>query len=236
MIQGKPYQLLLDTGGGETFISPRLAKQLGKSIYGGATSFRMNGDRLHYQRCDSLDLKIGATTLRHKTVGVWDVMQVLPEGLPQLDGVLSLKSFEEHIISLDLSNHRLIFETSSTYIKKKKNMTVLQTRFASGMNGHELTLFLNIPKNNRSYWFLMDSGNLDDLLLSKVTAYDWGVLKDSTLQQRQNLDSITISLGQKVMASKASSKKIIYDGALNYALLSRMVFLIHFPKKQVSMR
>src|SRR5687768_1613577 len=63
VIQGHAYSFLFDTGGGETFISPEVAKRLGKCVYGNETSFRMNGEIVKYAKSDSITMKIGSTTI-----------------------------------------------------------------------------------------------------------------------------------------------------------------------------
>jgi hypothetical protein len=47
-------------------------------------------------------------------------MQVLPAGLPKVDGVISLKSFREHIITVDLNGGLLIVKTISSTRDRKK--------------------------------------------------------------------------------------------------------------------
>lgn len=231
-VEGQSYSFLFDTGGGETFISPEIAKRLHKTIYGNCTSYRIHGEMVTYPKIDSISINIGSTTLFHATAGVWDLMSILPKELPKLDGVLSLKSFQGSIITLDLSRNRVILETPASYQKLTKKMTLLQSRFANGLSGNELNIFLNIPRGNHSYWFLFDSGNLDELLLSDYTAYEWGLQPD-TVRQRKELNTLNIQLGRKVAESKAVSERIIYDGALNYALLSQSIFVINFPERQV---
>lgn len=233
-ISGETCHLLFDTGGGETFISPEVAKRLGKRVWGSATTFRMSGEMLHYQKADSVALQIGSKTYYHPTVGVWDLMSILPAGLPKIDGVLSLKTFAGKILSMDLAAGKLVVETDASYKRAARNMTLLPSRFATGMNGAELTIFLGVRHAARPYWFLFDSGNLNDLLLSHPTAAAWGLQPD-TVTVRKELGTLPIQLGKAKWEGKAASDKIIYDGALNYTLLSRSRYMIHFGRKEVWM-
>lgn len=226
--------LLFDTGGGETIISPAVARKLGKTVYGNATSFRMSGEMLHYQKADSVTLTIGGKAFYHPVVGVWDLMSILPQGLPPIDGVLSLKTFAGRVLSMELAAGKLVVETESSYKSATRNMTLLPSRFATGMNGGELTIFLGVRHKNRPYWLLFDSGNLNDLLLSHSTAREWGLQSD-TVTVRRELGVLPLLLGKKKWEGTAASEKIIYDGALNYALLSRARYLIHFGRKEVWM-
>lgn len=231
-IGGRIFHFLFDTGGGETLISTEVAGFIGKHIYGNETGFRMSGEPINYRKCDSVDLIIGSTTIFHETVGVWDIMKVLPKDLPKLDGVLSLKSFRDKIIKLDIGKNKLIFETRASCKKALAHMTLLKSRFANGQNGNELTLFLGIPKVNHTYWFLFDSGNLDNVLLSHTTANEWGIERD-TITQRTQPGELIIPIGNKQVRAEASSTNMIYDGSLNYHIISTSVFIIHFAAKQV---
>lgn len=231
-IGSNSYSLLFDTGGGETFISPEIANSLEKTIYGSTTGFRMSGEAIKYRKSDSVSFNIGGTTIFHPSLGVWDIMSILPKDFPKLDGILSLKSFPDKILSLDLANNKIILETSSSYRKLIKKKKPLPSRFANGPDGNELTIFLGIPMQKRLYWFLFDSGNLNDLLFSHNTAYEWG-LESDTISQRQQFGAVNISIGIKKFTTEAASEAIIYDGSLNFAILSKSTFIINFLKKQV---
>lgn len=226
------YNFLFDTGGGETFISTEIAKGMGKTVYGSTTGLRMSGETIKFRKTDSVSFNIGSAIIFHSTIGVWDVMNVLPKDFPKLDGVLSLKSFHDKILTVDLANNRIILETPRSYQKAIKNKTRLQSRFANGLDGNELIVFLGIPNRGHFYWFLFDSGNLDDLALSHNTAYEWG-LESDTVSQRKKLGSLNINIGPKQFTSEASSKAIIYDGSLNFVILSKSTFIINFQEKQV---
>ena len=226
------YSFLFDTGGGETFISPEIAKSLGKTIYGSTTGFRMSGEMIKYRKADSISLNIYRTTIFHTTIGILDIMSLLPGGFSKLDGVLSLKSFHDKILTLDLANNRIILETTSSCRKLIKNKIALQSRFANGPDGNELIIFLGIHKQNHLYWFLFDSGNLGEMLFSHRTAYEWGLQSD-TVNQWNRLGALNINIGIKQFTSEAASKDIIYDGSLNFAILSKSKFIINFSQKQV---
>lgn len=59
------YTFLFDSGGGESFIAPGIIRHLNKTIYGLSIGFRMHGDIIHYQKCDSLTLNIGGISIFH---------------------------------------------------------------------------------------------------------------------------------------------------------------------------
>lgn len=230
-ISGKSYSFLFDTGGGETFISPQVANELNCSIYGQVIGFRMNGERILYKKCDTLGIEFGNQVVNHESVGIWDLMSILPEGLPRIDGVLSLKSFKDRLITIDLSSNHVIIEIPTTF-KGKFSGKPISSRFSNGLAGNELTVFLAIIQHNKPYWFLMDSGNLDNLLLSHQTAADWN-LGPVDPNQRNEFKNVAIALGKKRITTNVSSVNIIYDGVLNFEAMKHFKFHIDFSEKQV---
>ena len=234
VISGKSCSLLFDTGGGETMISPALANSLKKNIHGNVTGFRMSGEMIAYPICDSITVSMGHTKLFHSVVGVWDIMSLLPKDFPKVDGVLSLKSFESTIITLDLGNNRILIHNSTSFRKGVSKKTLLQSRFANGLAGNELNIFLAVYKNRNRYWFLFDSGNIGNLLFSHHSAYEW-LLETDTTNGNRSFGLTSIMLGKKEISTTAESASIIYDGALNYDILSKSIFIIDFRKKQIWM-
>ncbi|WP_299704255.1 aspartyl protease family protein [uncultured Pontibacter sp.] len=233
-IEGQGYSFLFDTGGGETFISPEVAQKIGRQPYGNATAFRMSGEMFRHQKVDSVEMRIGDVPVFHATVGVWDVMGILPEDFPKVDGVISLKSFQDRILTIDLAADRLQIETPATLRKQQGRLTLLPSRFANGLDGSELNIFLGVPHRGHSYWFLFDTGNISEVLLSHQTASGWGLQSDTTVQ-RTALNPIAIQLGRRKLVSKAAAENIIYDGALNYDVIRQTKITINFPTRQVWM-
>ncbi|MDD2805648.1 MAG: aspartyl protease family protein [Elusimicrobiales bacterium] len=233
LIGGATYPFLLDTGGGETVITPELAAKNCKKIYGKTVGFRMHGEAASYQKCDGIDLKIGNTKLHHPSVGVFDIMSLLPSVAPKIYGMIALKSFQDKVITLDLPASELTIETKKSAKKKRKQMTLLDSRFPTGMSGNELDILLGIRRNDALYWFLFDTGNGHHPLISPQTAYDWGLQQDPVSSGTTH--QTEISFGPRAETVNFDSDEIIYDGVLNYDLISKRAYLIDFVKKQVWM-
>lgn len=229
-INGKKYNFLFDTGGAQTIISPEIAQLLNKKIYGSSSGFRMDGEIIKAKKCDSISLKIGSTTLFHTTVSVWDIMSILPKDWPKIDGVIALKSFENKILTLELYKNIFTIENSISAKKEIKKKHLLKSRFANGLDGSELNVFIGIPKNNSVYWFLFDSGNGGPLLLSNESILAWGQKPDTKEEDFIESDFI---IGKSKLRIKPFARKIIYDGVLNYEAISKYVFTIDLIKKEV---
>ncbi|WP_235964418.1 aspartyl protease family protein [Pedobacter gandavensis] len=233
-IQGKKYSFLFDTGGGETTISPEIARVLNKNTYGSLTGFRMSGDIIKTVKANGITMKIGHTEIFHPSVAVLDIMSLLPKEFPRIDGLISLKTFENQILTLDLARNTLYIESEKSAVNRIKGKQPIESRFANGLTGTELNIFIGIPKNNFSYWFLFDSGNSGPLLLSNETALQWG-LRKSKLDSTINKSSVNILLGKSNFRAVPFFRDIIYEGVLNWDSMAKFVFTIDFKRKQVWM-
>lgn len=233
LIGGTTYPFLFDTGGGDTMLTPELAAIVCKKIYGKGVGYRMDGEMATYRKCDGIDMKIGSTELFHPTVAVLDIMSYLPSAAPKIYGMISLKSFRDKVISLDLPASRLIFETKRSAKKKKKQMTLLDSRFPTGPSGNELNILLGLRRNGELYWFLFDTGNGHHPRMSPQTAYDWGLQQDPA--STGTVHNTEISFGKRKETFDFDTDEIIYDGALNFNIIAKKAYLIDFVKEQVWM-
>jgi hypothetical protein len=232
IIKGKKYNFLFDTGGAETLISPEIANLLNKKIYGSSTGFRMDGEIIKAQKSDSISLTIGTTALFHPTVGVWDIMSILPKEFPKIDGLISLKSFSNDILTIDLAKNILIIENSASAKKRIRGKSLLPTRFANGLEGSELNIFIRISKDNYFYWFLFDSGNSGPLLLSNESALVWKLKPENNAIELAE-PKVEFLIGKNKLKTKPFIRNIIYDGVLNFESISKYLFTIDFKKKEV---
>ncbi|WP_205504131.1 retropepsin-like aspartic protease [Rufibacter psychrotolerans] len=230
-IEGKPYRFLFDTGGGETIISPQIAQALGKTPYGQLSAYRMSGEKVVFQKSDSVTLSLSGQLLFQNQVAVWDLMSILPKGLPQLDGVISLKTFSGKILGIDLKNNQLTVEDEKSFAARRKNLTLLNSRFANGLAGNELSLFLEVQGSNKKLWFLFDSGNLGHILLSPSTVQVLG-LKASSAPGTE-LQNVPLTLHRKALPAPATVKDILYDGALNFSFIKENTYYLDLKKLQV---
>jgi hypothetical protein len=222
-------KLLFDTGGGETFICPDVAQRLNCNPSGRSIGFRMSGEKVISQYCHDVTLTIGGVSFNHDLIGVWDINSVLPKNLPRLDGILSLKTFYNQPFSLNLASKSLTLETKKSLIDRVRNMTPLRSRIATGPDGSELTLFLH-GKIQEFGWFLLDSGNLDAVLVAPYLDFD--KTSDST-------DTVDIWKSNFIFSDLSSlstrfrTKDIIYDGALSEEFMRDWIFTFDLSSNSV---
>lgn len=177
--------LLLDTGGGATLLTPAAARRIGCRPYGRDVGYRMNGEPVEFQRCDSVSLGLSGWLRRLVPVGVFDVNRLLPQELPRVDGVLSLDVFRGQVVTFDWPARRLTVHAPSTSDRALAADGV-PVRMATGGSGRMLTAFASVAGTRGALWFLLDSGNLRGTLVDAHLRHDSLLLPgpDSLLELR----------------------------------------------------
>jgi len=209
-IAGSERRFLFDTGGGYTLISPAVAQALGCKPAGRIAGFRMRGDRFDTQVCQDVRFTIGSLPSQIETVGVFDLMALLPKELPRLEGVVSLASFRGRRIALDLAGGRL-----DAAAKSKGHD--FRCRIATGLDGSNYVLFAAVERDGMEFWFEVDSGNVDVLLVARHSAASFGL--DPSSQESKQID---FSLGKaRTVRVAARAADILYDGVIGAEFLER---------------
>jgi hypothetical protein len=232
-INSKTYNFLFDSGAGITMVSPKIVKELNKTVYGNNVGFRMSGEKVEMKLCDSLVIKIGGINFHHSYVGVFDIMSLLPKEFERIDGVISMKTLEDNEITLNLSDNKLIVETEDSFKKKIKNMNLIQSRFANGPNGSELNIFIGIKAYDQLWWFLFDSGNIAKTKISKNVAQEWDLLyKENEITE---IGKYKFEIDGDSIATPTIIDNIIYDGALSYDFIQQSEFAISLIDEKIWM-
>jgi len=148
-----------DTGGGVSIIGSDFAKTIGCAPWGRVTGFRMTGERLDFQRCDDLQFKTAGAILKAPTVGVLDIMGMLPKGAPHLDGSLGLDIFAGRTITFDESGKTLTIESVDSFKDRIRNAKEVPIRLVRDAEGVALTVDVAVPTSHGMAWMEMDSGN-----------------------------------------------------------------------------
>jgi Aspartyl protease len=216
-LQGEKMTLLLDTGGGETMITPRAAARIGCTPGGRSISFRMTGERVALSHCDTSVLEIGGHELARAAIAVWDVAAVLPKEFPPLDGVLALDTLAGQPFTLELGARRLTLESARSLERRIATMTPVRARTATGLAGEELTVLVR-GSVDRPGWFLFDSGNLD---LTYVAPHM--LRREVAVPSR--LESVALSVdGLPTREVAVGVRAIIYDGVLAEDFLRQWIW------------
>jgi len=221
VIEGDTARLIFDTGGGETMISPEAASRIGCIPTGRSVGFRMSGERIDVQLCHEVTISIGGLAFEHEELGVWDINAVLPEGVPSVDGVLSLKTFADQPFTLDLAAGSLTLETAASYRDRIRDMARLNSRLATGTDGDELDVFVRGEVDSTA-WFLVDSGNLDVVQVAPHLGDSAGVWEHVL-----HVD------GMPPVATSFRTRDIIYDGVLSEEFMREWLFSFDLASNEV---
>jgi len=205
---------LLDTGGGATLLAPSVANRIGCRPYGRDVGYRMTGEAVEFQRCDSLALGLAGWSRHLSPVAVFDVNALLPPELPRLDGVLALDTFRGQVLTIDWPSERLIVHSANTSMAALEAAGV-PIRPATGESGRMLTVLVKIAGRRGPLWFLLDSGNLQGTLADSLVQHDslLVVAADSLVELRVG--------ARAPIRARVRSGHFIMDGVLGTDYLLR---------------
>ena len=203
---------LFDTGGGATAITPALAASIGCRPYGRQVGHRMDGEPVAFQACDSISFVLDGWAVRHAPVAVFDVNAVLPPSLPKLDGILSLESFRDQVITIDWPRSRIVVHSKDEQGTALAGQG-LRVRFATGDDGGTLSALVPVAGRRGPLWFLLDSGDILGTLV------DPHVLRDSLLTLRAD-STVDLAIGGRAAErTRVTAVSINLDGVLGTAYL-----------------
>lgn len=224
-IGGKTYPFLFDTGGGITIISPDVAREIGCAPFGRLTAFNAGGTRIDLKRCDAVELKLGAFSTR-VDAGVLEVMNFFGPDTPPIGGFVSLQTFEEQAITIDLTNNRVSIETAQSLAERIKGMKTLESRLSRGAGGAAIDIFVAANTPRGKLWLEVDTGNFGALQFSPHAQEQLGInfLAPNKAKMTKPVKLDVVGLG--IIEMPGREREMIYDGMLNYDTLSKMLFTI----------
>lgn len=199
---------LFDTGGGGTILSKVTVDELRLETYGRSSGFTHDARRLDFPKT-AADLSIGTFTRRGE-VGVFDLTTILPG--PSLGGIVSLETFANRAITVDLAANRLWIETPASLAVRTKSARELQIRFERQAGGASLDLFVAIEGKHGPLWFELDSGNVAPVLIAPHAFAELGL---DPIPSNANRSVKLPIAGLGPINCTATSKEMIYDGLLN---------------------
>lgn len=221
---------LFDTGSGLTMITPELADRLGLQTFGRVTGFRMDGGRVDLARCQETRFGVGSVDIEIEPV-VFDLMRLIPQGWPEVGGVVSLHTFQNHAITLDLGGSRLILETEASKLSRTDTMHRLSVRFPRQASGSSVDLMAEAAAKTGTMWLEVDTGNTGPVRLAPHALQQLGAPEDSAGGPWAGAIDLDIAgLGSVDVA--AVEADLIYDGVLNIDTIRKMILTVDFPGRQ----
>ncbi|MFC2157066.1 hypothetical protein ACFLT9_04445 [Acidobacteriota bacterium] len=234
-IESDTRPFIFDTGGGLTFITPKLAKKIGAQPFGRITGFRMSGERIDVVRCGEIEYQVTGFPFRVETV-LFDLMSLLPEGWPELGGLFSLDTFSDYAITLDLHNDRLIIESEDSLRERTASMKPASMRINHQTGGWGLDIFIEVAAQQGSLWLEMDTGNMGEVLLTPHALKQLGLNSPQLGETAETEDSDVFEtalnlIGFGPIDVEARTTDLIYDGALNAPTIEKLVLTIDLRNK-----
>lgn len=229
VIGGKPHDFLFDTGGGYTLISPEVQEALGCAPSGKLTGFRVRGERLDFQKCGEIEIRIGERTFNVQA-GLFDINALLPDALPDLYGVLSMQTFAAHAITLDLAGNRLVVETPATLERRIAGMQPLDASFYNELEGRGMDVYLKVDAAGKKVYMLLDSGGLGGNML---TAEAFREITGKAATAGQPAQDIALRFGAAGSRTlPVAVRSIIREGLLGVDFVESAVFTFDFPNRR----
>jgi len=218
-VAGEARPFIFDTGGGETMLTPTLAAALGCRPYGRAVGFRAGGEQVSFEYCDNVLLRFGTAAIAHERVGIFDLASILPADMPRAEGVVSLRSFRDRPVTIDLAKGMVTVETAASLAARIEGMRPLTIRVATGPTGAETTVYVGARVGGQRVWLLLDSGNGGPTLVAPHVAQGAG-LREGDAEAAIDFD------GLGPIRLPVRSRQVIYDGVLSAGFMRDWIFTL----------
>ncbi|KAF1008680.1 MAG: hypothetical protein GAK28_01107 [Luteibacter sp.] len=215
-IDGVPGTFLFDSGWGVTAVTPDVAARIGCTPWGQITGFRAIGERLDMQKCNAARLQISGVTLPIPTLGVFDLMKLMPKGMAPLSGGIGLDVFDGRQITIQSRARRLVLETPASLAKRVQSAHAIPIRLVRDSGGVALTVHAGLPTSAGMVWMELDTGNRSGTyLVGKHVAALLGLKPDVAGPQAIHRDIVP----GVTLAGKAVVSGLIMDGNIGSSFL-----------------
>lgn len=223
-IEGRAARLLFDTGASLTSITPAFADRIGRTPWGHVTGFRMNGERVSFQRCSEVRIAAG-DFVSTRELSVFDLSTVLPPQLPPIDGIAGLDLFDGFAVTLsELSSLRV--ETQTSLRRITRGLQAAPIRTAREAAGAGVAVFVPVTSAAGTLWFLLDSGNLAGIRMHPAAYFALGGSDSSAVA----LPVVGAGLQE---TTPDIVEALIYDGALDAGFLSARTVTIDIARHRI---
>jgi hypothetical protein len=211
-----------DTGAGIHILSNKLFRQLQVTPAGRLTGFRMDGKRLDFDVYQVASISVGPCREENPYVVTWDVLDSLG-----IDGVLSIKLFENRPVSLDLKNNQLVLETDETLslLETKGKIVGLETQryrdksldiFVEFVGNDSIPIEMELDTGSGKNTFL-DSRLMQSLGIDSTSANLEVHPLEADTAYYATLGSLSLRDAPRIRADSVKvhfKKGLIYDGVI----------------------
>lgn len=241
-VEGKLCKFLFTTGGGETIISPRIVSAdstaYAQDSVGGIT---LDQKKLSYGIKKQVDVTIGNLTLPHDYVLVKDIMQELPAGWKEIDGIISTKAFADFIFTVDWTANAISIESEERTQHIQSEAIAFDLKYVKAYNKVGLSVLTNLSTPYGNFWFELDNGKKYNTLSNnrsdqikethkeKYKAYDLNQYNVASIQLL-NLCSSATEIPVKVESS------LLGDGVLGSMFFKHWLLTFDFNNHRLYCR
>lgn len=226
---------ILDTGAGVNVLSGKLFDQIASQATkeGYFTGFRHDGDRLDGELYEIPYLAIGEVRQLKSLIGVYPPLDAMG-----IDGLLSLKFFEDRPFSIDFKNRTITFISDQKSQALAKNNTTVPLALYQHTDAM-LDIFLPITINGTTevlaefdtgsgyHTYLLHTGYLNDLNLNKTEGRAEVYKTQLSGEERQDVIHTlnTVSLGAPDGGVEVSNVAGVFrEGLIHNALIGSGLF------------
>jgi hypothetical protein len=232
VIDGVPHPFLFDTGGGVTIVSPSLVRSIGCRPWGQVTGFRMTGQRMSFQRCDTVHLTIAGQHFIASTASIFDINVLAPHAHTKIAGSIALDLFAGQTITIRPLAEEIVIETIASRRARVRGCQALPLRIVRDAEGVALTADIAVPTAEGTAWMELDTGNLGPIAISKTIAPLFGLTPG-----RKKTASVTFALAQGItVAGPAWVGDFILDGDIGRSFLCHWDVTLDLASKQAWFR
>lgn len=221
-IDGRPARLLFDTGAGVTLVTPQFAPMIACTPYGALSGFRMRGERLSFQKCGSRVVEAGGRRAV-RDIGAFDLLGLLGEGAPPIDGIVGLDAFDGRVVTLSLAEQRLYLDE-----RPGRGWSEGAVRFQREVGGAGLSMFVRVQAQTGELWMLLDSGSVGtEAYLSP------GALSQLGDPEADAPITLTVSGAGSQQVHAQVVETLIYDGVLGERFMRRFDIAVDIPRGRI---
>jgi hypothetical protein len=159
---------------------------------------------------------------------VLDINKLLPPDWPRLDGLISLSTFEGHVVTIDLPGRRLVVDDSVP-----RDARSVRARFERSVTGLSLVAFVASRHDATDVWLEVDTGSESAVIINEALAPRVGLASAVTASDAR-ID-IRLDAGASVRAPVETSR-LIFDGNLGLGAMRSWVLTFDLANERVWIR
>ena len=238
-------RFIFDTGGGIHIISSAILNQIASTPRGTFTAIRHTGEPVELETFDIESIELNGIREENPIVATWPALDAAG-----IDGILSLKLFEDRPFTLDLINKVIICETpeSLTSIAEKGKSVPLKT---SDDRGISLDIFADFTGTESvRLECIIDTGSPGTIIDARHMA-ELGINPDAEGVQKREREEITGTTRTEYLAALPSlslrdlpgsaindiqtvfKEKMIYDGLVGMDFFIDRSFTFDIPGRRL---